>query len=157
MARRRILALRYFTCAAVPAGRHCMILESRRYAAGREAACLAKAEPDEIWHPKRTFPPRSVGFAVCAGLGNVTDRIRALVAELTSVGCCADADRVEDKEERAHMATTMWALPPPAWWSDVGFECGQNIARSCGHRNPQTPRARAARWYDVRQCPDAPA
>src|SRR5689334_6607372 len=79
-----------------------MILESRRYAAGRETACFAKAEPDEIWQPQRTFSPRSVGIVASAGLGNVTERIRALVAELTCIGCCANADRVEDEEESAH-------------------------------------------------------
>jgi hypothetical protein len=74
-----------------------MALESRRYVAGRKTAGFAEPEPDEIWQLKRTSPPRTVGFAACAGLGNVTDRIRALVAKLAGIRRCADADRIEDE------------------------------------------------------------
>jgi hypothetical protein len=79
-----------------------MILEARRYAAGREAAGFAEAKPDEIWQLKRTLPMRSVGFAACTGLGNVTDGVRAFVAELAGIRRCADADRVEDEQESTH-------------------------------------------------------
>src|SRR5690606_11103854 len=102
-------------------GRRCRV-------ACRCAGGMAKPQRHRVWQVERSLPqPVAVGFAGGAGIIYMSERVRAGVAETRRVLGAADAERIEDEQERTRHWISV-ASCCPAEGPDIGF--AMNIGNS---------------------------
>ena len=105
MAGRRVLAVRNLLGGAEETGDS--VDADRRIGIAGEYRGMAKSERHHVRHVQRATP-QAITIAVSgrAGGGDMAERIRALVAEIGRIGCTADAEGVQNEDERArHLAS----------------------------------------------------
>ena len=106
MAGRRVLAVRNLLGGAEEAGDS--VDADRRIGIAGECRGMAKSERHHVRHVERAAP-QAVAIAVSgrAGGGDMAERIRALVAEIGRIGCTADAEGVQNEDERARHSASL--------------------------------------------------